>query len=216
LFCVGRIGASLMRGVSRQPKVVPQTNPNALIVDAIERLVRADYVDKDTMHDLSHIRRVHQSALELAKLVGLSYDPEVVALGAYLHGVVYNDARRSDLSGELLRLGVPERVIQRAMQAALESQTDGDPMSPEGIVLHDGHLLEGGRAFLLVKTLVTGAARGSSLAEIVSYWNQLTLGGIRCVLPVAQARFDEQIAFAQSVFDELASVVEKEGSSRVG
>lgn len=83
-------------------------------------------------------------------------------------------------------------------------------------MLHDGHLLEGGRAFLLVKTLVTGAARGSSLAQIIAYWNQLRLDQVRCVLPVAQVRFEQQVAFAQSVFDELANTVAAASDSRAG
>ena len=171
---------------------------------ALEDFLRADYAAKDTMHDLTHIRRVYRAAESLAGLSELAYDTDVLLIGAYLHGVVYIPEREREARSFLRTNGVSQPVIDRAVTAALESQTDARPQSAEGMLLHDGHLLEGGRSFLLVKTLVTGGARGSALADIVAFWERQVAGRFQCVLPAAQARYDEQEVFARSVFEELA------------
>jgi uncharacterized protein len=171
---------------------------------ALEDFLRADYASKDTMHDATHIRRVHRAAERLALDTGTAYDPLLLLIGAYLHGVVYIPEREREARAFLEGAGVPPAVIDRGVAAAWESQTDAAPLTTEGMLLHDGHLLEGGRSFLLVKTLVTGAARGSTLADIVAFWNRHVAGQFRCALPLAQQRYDEQEAFAQAVFAELA------------
>jgi uncharacterized protein len=186
---------------------MPSTNEGELNLDAVERLVSSDYDNKDTMHDLTHIKRVYAAAVRIAAAAQLSCDADVLKLGAYLHGVVYLEARALQLHRQLLELGLAPQTVERAMQAARESQTDADARSPEGIALHDGHLLEGGRSFLLVKSLVSGAARGSTLAEIVEYWSEHDTGRTRCVLPAAQSVFEQRLAFARSVFEELAEDV---------
>jgi uncharacterized protein len=171
---------------------------------ALEEFLRADYASKDTMHDTTHIRRVHRAAERLALDTGTVYDRFVLLAGAYLHGVVYIPEREREARAFLERAGVQSGVIDRAVTAARESQTDAVPRTREGMLLHDGHLLEGGRSFLLVKTLVTGAARGSALADIVAFWDHHVVGRFRCALPLAQQRYNEQEAFAQAVFAELA------------
>jgi len=178
-------------------------HPQSLTEEALEAFFGADYAAKDTMHDLTHVRRVHRAAVRLAAVAGQVCDRQVLLVGAYLHGIVYLPDRERLARRLLQDAGMPEALIERAVQAAQESQTDAEPRTPEGIVLHDGHLLEGGRAFLLAKTLVTGAARGSTLSEIIAYWDQHVRGRYRCALPVAQARYEEQQAFAQAAFDEL-------------
>lgn len=172
---------------------------------ALEEFLRADYAAKDTMHDLTHIRRVYLAAEKLAGVSEMAYDADVLLIGAYLHGVVYMPEREREARSFLLASGVSQPVIDRAITAAVESQTDAQPESAEGILLRDGHLLEGGRSFLLVKTLVTGGARGSTLADIIVFWERQVAGRFRCVLPAAQARYEEQEAFARGVFEELAS-----------
>ncbi len=173
------------------------------LAKALESFLRSDYAAKDTMHDLTHVRRMHCAAVRLATTVGQDYDPETLLIGAYLHGIVYIPEREQAARAFLRSAGAPEPVIERAVQAARESQASAAPVTPEGILLHDGHLLEGGRSFMLVKALVTGGARGSTLAEIVSFWEQHVRGRFRCALPAAQAEYEEQEAFAQAVFEEL-------------
>jgi uncharacterized protein len=206
-FVFGDNIRSFHKALYRLGKLAAAQRRSAMDLSAIEKLFDPDYADKDTMHDLTHIRRVHHSAVRLAENAGITCDGDVLRLGAYFHGVVYLDARVLELRRQLLQLGVADDIVDRAMEAARESQKGADAKSPEGIVLHDGHLLEGSRSFLLVKSLVTGAARGSSLAQIIEYWNSHDKADIRCVLPEAQIHFEEQVAFTRSVFAELAKDV---------
>src|SRR5688500_4524494 len=145
--------------VGHRSRCVEMRDSNTLSLDVIEQLVRSDYVNKDTMHDLTHIKRVYASAVRIAAVAQLPCDGDVLRLGAYLHGVVYVEARAVQLRDQLLQLGASPETVEHAMQGARESQTEGDAKSPEGIALHDSHLLEGGQSFVLVKSLVTGAAR---------------------------------------------------------
>jgi uncharacterized protein len=178
-------------------------NPGGVNLEALEAFLRADYAAKDTMHDLTHVRRVHRAAVRLAAATGQRYDERVLAIGAYLHGVVYLPDRQRAAQSFLRAARVPEAVIEAGVQAARESQTDSVPTTAEGVLLHDGHLLEGGLSFLLVKTLVTGGARGSTLAEIVEFWEQHVAGAFRCTLPAAQLEYAAQERFARAVFEEL-------------
>lgn len=178
-------------------------DPGNVNVEALEAFLRADYAAKDTMHDLTHVRRVHRAAVRLAAATGQRYDGRVLTIGAYLHGVVYLADRERAARSFLREAQIPEAVIEAGVAAARESQTDSVPATVEGVLLHDGHLLEGGLSFLLVKTLVTGGARGSTLAEIVGFWEQHVAGAFRCSLPAAQQEYAAQEAFAGAVFEEL-------------
>lgn len=182
------------------------SSPDPIGVTAadLEGFLASDYASKDTMHDLTHIRRVHRAAEHLAAVTRTVYNRDVLLIGAYLHGVVYTAARELAARHFLATSGVAATIVERAVTAAWESQTDATPASAEGILLHDGHLLEGGRSFLLVKTLVTGGARGSSLPDIAAFWQRHVAGRFRCVLPAAQAEYEDQESFAQAVFEELA------------
>jgi uncharacterized protein len=174
-----------------------EPDPPGVTAAALEDYLRSDYAGKDTMHDLTHIRRVYRAAERLAHLSDTAYDRTVLLIAAYLHGVVYIPEREREARSFLRNRGVSQPVIDRAVTAAWESQTDAMPESPEGTLLHDGHLLEGGRSSLLVKTLVTGGARGGTLADIVGFWEHQVAGRFRCVLPTAQECYDEQEAFAR-------------------
>jgi uncharacterized protein len=183
-----------------------------IAIETLAQRFEPFYAGKDTMHDLSHVRRIHASAVALAARAGLEYQPSALLLGAFLHGVIYDPVKAVVAEDCLRELGVSAADIDRAAAAARESQTDAVPSTPEGLLLHDGHLLEGGRTFQVVKTLVTGAARGATLAEIVSYWERNVHGRYRCFLPVAQSEYAERESFAKAVFAELRSEIRDSGS----
>lgn len=59
--------------------------------------------------------------------------------------------------------------IQKIVMIAWESQRPEVPKTFEGKVLHDAHVLEGGKTYADVKTLITGSVRGQSLLETLDY-----------------------------------------------
>lgn len=168
----------------------------------IENLVRSDYADKDFMHDLSHIRRVYALAQELG--AHHPHDAETLLAGAYLHGIV--DAKEDAFRDFLRAQGMEQQRIERVIRAAHESQKEEAAETAEtieGRLLHDAHLLEGGKTFLVTKSLVVGTLRGQTLAETMRYIEQHVLGQFKCYLPETQELYAERERFAAEYLADL-------------
>jgi uncharacterized protein len=167
----------------------------------IEAFVEPLYAGKDVMHDLSHVRRVLQSARALMAHYAGQVDEELILCGAYFHGIVRQHEPRVV---EFLTVnGLCTDRIRRIVQVARESLKDEDAESLEGKILHDAHLTEGGRTFVIVKSLMTGAARGQTLEQTIDYFERNILGRFACCLPVAQQKYEEQNDFAREVLRDL-------------
>ena len=170
-----------------------------LTVSTVEAFVQEDYESKDMMHDLSHIRRILRVAERLAQ--AHACDSELLMLGAYFHGVIYS--KENDVRDFLKGKGVSQGRIEKAVQIAWESQNGSEPETAEGTILHDAHLIEGGKTFLITKSLVTGTARGQTLEETISYIEQNILGKFKCYLPEAQEIYEEKEEFARDFLADL-------------
>ncbi|MFD1675062.1 hypothetical protein [Alicyclobacillus fodiniaquatilis] len=162
---------------------------------------RPFYADKDVMHDLSHIDRVINAAKQLLK-----YHPEIhhwdsIVYAAYFHGFIYfhEEAIRAFLDREGLDTGSVERIVT----IAWESQKDELAESLEGRLLHDAHMIEGGKTYLIVKSLCTGTARGQTLEQTLQYFEKYVLGAGVCYLPEAQAVYAEMQQFASDFIRDL-------------
>ena len=156
------------------------------------------YEKKDAMHDISHIERV----LKLARKIAGNYliDKELMELGAYLHGVIHLEEGKviDFLKGEQLS----EERINEIRQVAWDSQRDKTPQLIEGKILHDAHLLEGGKTFMVAKYLVLGTANGESLEEILEFMRNQS-PSYRCSLPESQDKYMEQKRYTRDFIDDL-------------
>ena len=170
-----------------------------LKIGDVEEFVQKDYEAKDSMHDLSHIRRVLGIAQKLAQ--DHNCDSELLTLGAYFHGIVYDKENeiREFLNGKYISKDRAEKVIQ----IAWESQKESEPETIEGTILHDAHLIEGGKTFLIAKSLITGTARGQTLEETISFVEKNILGKFRCFLPKAREIYEEKEKFTKDFLAEL-------------
>ncbi len=170
-------------------------------IEAIETFVRPLYAHKDTLHGLPHIRRVVAEAHALARPYPEA-DALVLLYGAYLHGIVWH-TDEARLVAFLQVQGLPAATVRRVLAAAWASQKDRTPDTLEGRILHDAHLLEGGRTFIIVKSLVVGAERGQPLEASLAYIEEQVLGRYRCFLPEAQPRYAAKEAFARAFLADL-------------
>lgn len=166
---------------------------------AVEAFVAPDYAGKDIMHNWSHIQRLQRIARQLAR--HYPHDPEVLELGACFHGNVY--FKEVEIRRFLTDAQLPPQQIERIVQAAFESQTGAVPESIEGKLLHDAHLLEGGKTFMVAKSLVTGTVRGQSLEATLAFLETQVLGQFQCCLPESQALFAEREAYARDFLRDL-------------
>lgn len=165
----------------------------------VEAFVRPEYAGKDFMHDLTHIRRVHALARELGE--NRPHDAEILLVGAYFHGIVYT--REATIHHFLKAHGTTQKRINGMLRAARESQKDEAAETIEGCLLHDAHLLEGGRTFLITKSLVVGTLRGQTLDQTIRYIEERVLGQFRCYLPETQERHAEYEQFAADYLADL-------------
>jgi uncharacterized protein len=118
------------------------------------------YNGKDLMHGIKHIERVLKKADNLASKYPQASN-DVVFTACCLHGVVYSN---EEIVRTFLRsLNIPREQVEKSIIAAFESQVSSVPESLEGKIVHDAHLIEGGKTFLAVKSLVVGTARGQVL-----------------------------------------------------
>ena len=144
------------------------------------------------MHDATHIRRVTRRALELAE----SYpcNVQLLRVAAQLHGIV--KSHEFAIREFLIDHGATADEIDHVIEAARESEKESEPRSREGRLLHDAHLLEGDENFLITKSLVTGSARGQSLAETIAYL-ETHLDAYRCCLAENQIEYERRVQIAR-------------------
>ena len=151
------------------------------------------YKKKDQMHDLSHIDKI----LSLAKQMCKGYPQaslQTVVCGAYSHGIqAVNEIKKF-----LISMDIPEREMQDIITAARESLIEQKPVSLEGKILHDAHLLEGGKTFLITKSLVTGTQRGQRLDETIFFIEKNILNKGEVSLAENEKAYAEKQAYAKS------------------
>lgn len=130
--------------------------PEAIHAASPWRVAVANLAIADFQHPswgLRHAERNHALALALAEAEGLAVDESVVYAAAYLHdwggldpfeveGVAHQ-VRSVELAEPFLReAGFPMEKWPAVRDAILGHVPDGQPTTPEGIVLHDADLLD--------------------------------------------------------------------------
>lgn len=169
------------------------------IIEKTKSFVKPYYEQKNIMHDFSHIKRV----LAIAQKLSSSYqtDNELIELGAYFHGVIHKDEKK--VIEFLVQEGISEERIQQIVQVAWDSQKNNTSEIIEGKILHDAHLLEGGKSYLVVKTLITGTAKGQGLVESLDYLEQEVLGKFSCLLPESEKQYGEKEQYAREFLEDI-------------
>lgn len=170
-------------------------------INEYEEFVRADYTNKDAMHGWAHILRLISLAESIAE--GKILDLNVLVLGAYFHGVIYR--REPEIRDFLRSKHMSPEIIDRIIRVSWESGNDSTPETVEGAILHDAHLLEGGKTFIITKSFVTGTSRGQSLEETIRFIEEHILGKFKCYYPESQVMYDEKEQFARMFLDDMKS-----------
>jgi uncharacterized protein len=170
-------------------------------IEDIEAFVDRDYTDKDIMHNLTHVYRIQKLAVEIAK--NYEHNSELLVIAAYFHGNIY--FRELEIRQFLRDKNLPQQDIERIIQIAWESQKGSCPETIEGKILHDAHLLEGGKTFMITKSLVTGTARGQSLLETITYLEENIIGKFKCYLPELQQLYEKTEEYTKAFIEDLKS-----------
>ena len=176
-------------------------NTNELI-----EFVTPYYQNKDIMHDLSHIERVIKSVNKLLKHYDVFIDLDSITYAAYFHGFIYKEEEK--IVKWLNENGFTEERIEFIIKVSWESQKPEIPETFEGKILHDAHMIEGGKTYLIVKSLITGLVRGQKLEETIEYLEKNILGKGSCYLEEAKVVYEEQQIFAKQFIKDLKEGLE--------
>lgn len=149
--------------------------------DALLEFVTPYYQAKDIMHNLWHIELVVKTVDKIIAMGNYPVDRDKLLLATYFHGFIYS--KEQEIRRWLSTQNYTQKAIDFILQIAWESQRSEVPISLEGKILHDAHVLEGGRTYLVVKTLITGSVRGQSLPETLEYMKKHVLNKNACYLP---------------------------------
>lgn len=169
--------------------------------NALTEFIRPYYAEKDIMHNLWHIELVRKMADKIVTLGGYDVDREILTLAASFHGFVYRE--EESIRQWLTCQGYPCGRTEKVIQVAWESQRPEIPRTLEGKILHDAHVLEGGKTYLVVKTLITGSLRGQSLMDTLQYMKDRCLGKNTCYLPETIPLCEEMNEFAERFYRDL-------------
>lgn len=163
--------------------------------DALIAFCGPYYADKDIMHDMWHIELTERWAERVIALGDYQPDREALTCALYFHGFIYSD--EAAVRAWLENQGYNMECIEKIVKIAWESQRPEIPETLEGKILHDAHVLEGGKTYLVTKTLITGSVRGQDLKSTVEYMKKYVIDQNHCYLPETIPLCEEMNAFAQ-------------------
>ena len=147
---------------------------------------------------MTHLERVKVALDALRKVEALSFDLEVVEAALYFHGLIY--VCEGEVREFLLSIDVPADRIDWIVKVAWESQKESRPTTSEGLMLHDAHMLEGGKNFEIIKSLITGSVRGQNLEETMMYIEEHVLEKGQCYTIEGKKRYMEMQATTLRIF----------------
>lgn len=159
------------------------------------------YKDKDIMHNMWHIELVKKKIDEIIDITNYRINYEVLILAMYFHGFIYSDEEK--IREWLKSNNYSQEEINLIVKVAWESQRNEIPETIEGKILHDAHVLEGGKTYLVVKTLITGSVRGQTLKETLKYMKNNVLDRNKCYLPETIPLCEEMNEYADRFYKEL-------------
>ena len=176
-------------------------NKNALL-----EFVSPYYENKDIMHNMWHIELVQRMVDRILSLSDYDVDEDALKLATYFHGFIYSDEEK--IKHWLAEHKYSDDIITKIIKISWESQRSEIPETIEGKILHDAHILEGGKTYLVVKTLITGSVRGQSLTKTLEYMEKNVLNKSNCYLPETIPLCEEMNAYANSFFKDLSDGIQ--------
>lgn len=168
---------------------------------ALLEFVKPYYIDKDIMHNMWHIELVKKMINRILSVSNYKVDEVCLTLATYFHGFIYKDEEK--IKEWMMAQNFEDEIIYKTIKIAWESQRSEVPETLEGKILHDAHVLEGGKTYLIVKTLITGSVRGQSLTDTLDYMQNNVLNKNKCYLPETIPLCEEMNNYTNAFFDEL-------------
>ena len=175
-------------------------------IDNLISFAKPYYQDKDIMHNMWHIKLVKKQIDKILRLNKYDINYEDLIYAMYFHGFIYSDEKNIREFLECENIGL--KRIDKIVKIAWESQRSEIPETLEGKILHDAHILEGGKTYLIVKTLITGSLRGQDLEQTLKYMNENVLNKNKCYLKETIPLCKEMNDYTNEFYEELINGIE--------
>ena len=163
--------------------------------------VKPYYENKDIMHNMWHMELVQKKIDEVISVSNYELNYEYLILAMYFHGFIYSNEKK--IRDWLKENKYEDNEIEKIVKIAWESQRNNVPETIEGKILHDAHVLEGGKTYLMVKTLITGSIRGQTLKETLEYMNKNVLNKNKCYLPETLKLCEEMNKYTNNFYEQI-------------
>lgn len=157
------------------------------------------YKDRDLMHNLSHISRILKMVDKLKNYVNEPVNDDYLIYGAYFHGCIKN--HETEIINWLYAQNVDK--VEEILLISKESLKENTAKTIEGRLLHDAHMIEGGKFFLLMKSMITGSLRGQGLNETIAYFENNVLHYGKCYLHEAEEILSEARKEALRILSDI-------------
>ena len=168
---------------------------------ALLKFVKPYYADKDIMHNWWHIELVQKMIDRILAKSDYEVDEECLKLATYFHGFINSHEKK--IRQWMHKHSYSDEMISKTVKIAWESQRSETPETIEGKILHDAHVLEGGKTYQVVKTLITGSVRGQSLVDTLKYMEKNVLNTNKCYLPETIPLCEEMNRYTNDFFADL-------------
>lgn len=171
----------------------------------LRKFIEPYYVDKDIMHNMWHIELVEKQMNRIIELGRYDINREYLSLALAFHGFIYKDETK--IKKWLKNNGYSQEDIKCIVKIAWESQRPEIPKTLEGKILHDAHVLEGGKTYTVVKTLITGSVRGQTLEETLKFMEKDVLNANKCYLPETIPLCNEMNDYTNQFFKDITDEI---------
>jgi len=148
-----------------------------------------------------HIELVERQMNKIIEMGNYSVNYEYLYLILGFHGFIYKDEQKIKEWWHIQ--GYSNEAIEQIIKVCWESQRPEVPETLEGKIVHDAHVLEGGKTYTIVKTLITGSVREQSLEETLEFMKKNVLAINKCYLSETIELCDEMNVYTTESFNEL-------------
>jgi uncharacterized protein len=169
------------------------------LINKTIKFVQPYYDKKDIMHGWAHIERILKQAFLMAD--NYESDKNLIQFWAYFHWVIWQDEGK--IREFLIIEWTDGHYIEKIIKISWDSQKETLPDTIEWKILHDAHMLEGWKTFIITKSFIAWTSKWQSLEETIRYIKENIFNKFKCILPENQRLYEEKETFAQEFISDL-------------
>jgi len=151
---------------------------------------------KDPAHGMEHIHRLRLMAKTICQNSGIPREDIYFAI--FFHGLT--TTQQDQVESTFISFGKTPEEAKHYRELSTYMSRDAVPSTNEEKVLHDCHVLEGGKYFALIKSIITGLFDDRSIGSSIELYEKKILPKQRCYLSYTRRILKDQ----QKIMKDMA------------